>query len=244
MQEFTNFLSTNAALTVSILALVVSLASSRYARNAYQLNLRNKTDSDRVLLFDRKREILNEVDKQHCLLATLSALIAQKLLLLERNPQLSDHVGKELKRLSTNLDAIVNITTNTNALRQSFEEVDAGTDLTRLAERLADVRRVNIHLEKDIALEKSDLELLRSKLKDSGGVNRAHATSEQKTDGPATYLLNTKAATPEPHDERAMRSPEKDATLLEKRARDAKPSDMKTILGRAAKVPPSETDQT
>ena len=74
MNATLEFLSTNTALLISVIALIISLRASHTALQAHKLNLKSKADLDRVLLFEKKRELLNAADWQHCLIAKLMTL--------------------------------------------------------------------------------------------------------------------------------------------------------------------------
>lgn len=196
MTEIISFLTTNATLLVAMLALVVSLYAARYARRAYDLNARNKLDADRVLLFDRKRELLNEVDKQHVALCALSALIAQKSSLICRYPVLQEENPGELQRLTANLAAVELLGSGYKEHRRLCEATDLGADIPRLSEILANIRQLTIHLEKDIALEKSSLDELRLLLKDGAAKSTARGTTPQSPTQDANRIsaINTERA--------------------------------------------------
>jgi len=74
MNAMLEFLSSNSAILIAILALVISLRANYTAHQAHKFNLRSKADADRALLFEKKRELLNELDQQPARLATLMML--------------------------------------------------------------------------------------------------------------------------------------------------------------------------
>ncbi|MCL4469665.1 MAG: hypothetical protein ACYC05_11400 [Sulfuricella sp.] len=164
MYPLLEFLSANAALLVAVVALVISLRANYTAHQAHRLNLRSKADSDRVLLFEKKREVLNEVDRQHARIATLKMLTAQKILLFRDNPDLQHMMPGELDRLRSNLTSIQTLDTKYEEQRQGLEAIDVGADIAKQEELLANIRRLSIHLEKDIAHEQAHLDEVRSKL--------------------------------------------------------------------------------
>lgn len=161
METLADFASSNAALLVAAIALVISLRSNHIAHKAHQLNMRSKADADRVLLFEKKRELLNEVDKQHSTLATLSLIVAQGILVFKDCPKLHDLLPDEFDRLKSNLRAVENLAANYEHHRRTIEAIDANADITKQDEELANVRRLTIHLEKDIAHERLLLDQLR-----------------------------------------------------------------------------------
>jgi hypothetical protein len=80
MLALQEFLLENAALLVAIVALAISLRANHISSQTYKLSLAGKRDSDRVLLFEKICESLNEVDRQHARIATLTMVLAQKIL--------------------------------------------------------------------------------------------------------------------------------------------------------------------
>jgi hypothetical protein len=57
MSELSEFVAAAAALLLSVIAIVVSLRTNQIAHRAHELNLRNKADAERVLLFEKKRTL-------------------------------------------------------------------------------------------------------------------------------------------------------------------------------------------
>lgn len=161
MDWLVDFISTNAALLVAAVALIISLRSNYIAHQAHQLNVRNKTDSDRVRFFEKKRELLNEIDKQHTTLATLSLITAQGILVFKECPKLHDLMPDEFDRLKSNLRTVENLAANYEQRRKSVEAIDANADIATQDNELANVRRLTIHLEKDIVHEQLLLDKLR-----------------------------------------------------------------------------------
>ena len=164
MSTLFEFISSNAALLASLIALAISLRASYTAHRAYKLNVRNKTDADRVLLFEKKRELLNEVDRQHARFATLMLLTAQKILLFREHPTLHDTMQDEFDRLKSNLSAVQKLSEKHEEQRKGIEAIDVGADIAAQDELLANVRRLTIHVEKDIAHEEAHLKELRERL--------------------------------------------------------------------------------
>jgi hypothetical protein len=161
MDAIAEFIGSNAALLVAAVALAISLRSNHIAHRAHQLNVRSKTDTDRVRLFEKKRELLNEIDKQNTTLATLSLITAQGILVFKECPKLHDLLPDEFDRLKSNLRVVENLAANYEHQRKCIEVIDANADITKQDEELASVRRLTIHLEKDIAHEQLLLDQLR-----------------------------------------------------------------------------------
>lgn len=169
MSYLFQFIAENAALLVAILALVISLRANYTAHLAHRLNIQKKQDADRVLLFEKKRELLNEVDRQHTRFATLKMITAQKILLFSEHPELRESMQSESDRLKNNLNSLMVLDERYEEKRSGIESINVGADIATQEELLANIRRLTIHVEKDIAHEQAGLEELRSKvLKRSG----------------------------------------------------------------------------
>jgi hypothetical protein len=156
------FLGSNAALLTAILALLVSLRATYIAHQAHNLNLKNKADARRLLLSEKKRELLNELDKEHATLATLSFVTEQQIAKFEECSRLNDLMPEELARLTSNLQTLETLKQSYFTQRAEIESLGDGADIAEQDERLANIRRLTIHLEKDIAHEKALLEQLRA----------------------------------------------------------------------------------
>jgi hypothetical protein len=164
MSNIVDFLSQNAALFISVIALLISLLANHTAQQSHKLNLTAKADTDRVLLFEKKREALNEVDRQHARIATLMMVTAQKILLFRENPELHDSIQAEFDRLKSNLKSVQQLEAKYEEQRRGIEAIDVGANIAEQDELLANIRRLTIHIEKDVAHEQSHLDELRSRL--------------------------------------------------------------------------------
>jgi hypothetical protein len=151
------FVAGNAALLVSLLALIISLLANSTARHANALNAKSKADADHVRFSEKRRELLNEIDRQHARMVTLMLLTAQQIALLNENPHMRERSADEYKRLRKNLAAVHGLGSRYEEQRQIIEGVKAATELTDPDALLADTRRLTIHLEKDIEHEERRL---------------------------------------------------------------------------------------
>lgn len=163
MSTFLEFVSSNAALLVSVIALVVSLRATYTAHQVHKLYLKNKADAERILLFEKKRDLLTEVDRQHTRLATLMMLIAQKILLFREHPSLHDTMRAEFHRLKANLNAVQHLSEAYEKQREGIQAINVGADIAAQEELLANIRRLTIHVEKDIAHEQAHLSELQAR---------------------------------------------------------------------------------
>lgn len=163
MPEVSQFLASNAALLMALLALVISLRSNFIANQSHELNLKAKIDADRVLLFEKKRELLNEVDRQHARFATLMMLTGQKILLFRDHPALHDSMQGEFDRLKSNLISLQVSAGKNEEQRIGLEAINVGADIAQQEELLASIRRLTIRIEKDISHEQASLNEMRAR---------------------------------------------------------------------------------
>lgn len=161
-----DFISVNAAVLVSIVALVVSLRASYTSHRAYVLNLKNKHDADRIKIYEKKREVLSELDVQHTRFATLMMLTAQKILVFRDHPGLVMSMEKELERLRHNLDYLQKQHETYEDQRRGLEEIGEGADIAKQEELIALIRKLTIHVEKDIEHERADLRQLKERARE------------------------------------------------------------------------------
>ena len=183
MDQVTELLASNAAILFSVVALFVSLRANFIAHKAHKLNMRNKEDSDQVLLAEKKREVLNELDRQHATLATLSFVTEQQIILFDECTQLNRLLPDERGRLLANLQSVDALEKSYDVQRASAGAFSAASDIPKLDDVLGTVRRLSIHLEKDIAHEKMLLDQLRHLV---ATAPPAHPTPHRPTDDGAS----------------------------------------------------------
>ncbi len=148
-----------------MIALIISLRANHIANQNHKLNTANKRDSDRIMLFEKKCEALNEVDRQHARIATLMMVIAQKILLFRDNPYLEQALPDELERLKSNLKSVQHLDEKYETQRQGIEAIDTGADIAKQTELVANIRKLTIRIEKDIAHEQASLDELRTRVR-------------------------------------------------------------------------------
>jgi len=91
-------------------------------------------------------------------------LTAQKILLFREHPQLHDTMQEEFVRLKSNLRAVQQLADKYEEQRKGIEAINVGADVAAQEELLANIRRLTIHVEKDIAHEQALLGELRGRL--------------------------------------------------------------------------------
>lgn len=104
------------------------------------------------------------MDRQNTLLRTLMLVVAQKILLFREHPSLHETMQEEIDRLKSNLKASQELADKYDEQRKGAEAINVGADIAVLEELLADIQRLTIHVEKDIAHEQGSLAELRAKL--------------------------------------------------------------------------------
>jgi len=117
------------------------------------------------MLFEKKCEALNEVDRQHARIATLMMVTAQKILLFRDNPYLEQAMPDELERLKSNLKSVQHLDEKYETQRQGIEAIDTGADIAKQTELVANIRKLTIRIEKDIAHEQASLDELRTRVR-------------------------------------------------------------------------------
>jgi hypothetical protein len=166
MMAIVDFLNANAALLFSVVALVISLRANFTAQQTHRLNVKTKADSDRILVFEKRSEILNEVDRQHARLGTLLMLTAKKILLFKESPDLHQTMQTEFDRLKDNLISVQHLESRYEMQRRGIELQDVGADPAKQEDLLANIRSLTIRLEKEIAHEQAHLEELRLQIRE------------------------------------------------------------------------------
>jgi hypothetical protein len=157
MTQLVDFLNANAALLVAALALIISLRASSIAHSAHNLNLRSKSDSDRTSLAEKRKELLNAIDRQHTALASLNFVTSQQILIFAECPKLNELLPTELGRLKSNLATVETLEASYETIRNSASTL---SDIPSHDEKLAEIMRLTVHLDKDIAHERTLLEQL------------------------------------------------------------------------------------
>ncbi len=164
MSEISDFISMNASLLVSILALVISLVTNAISRKAGKLSQAAKEESDRILLFEKKREMLNEVDRQNARMGTFLMITVQKVILLNDHPDLRKKYPDEYGRLLNNLNCVQTLRSKHEEQRSGLERIGDGFDITKQDEILANIRCLSIYIDEEISKEERGLKDFLSKI--------------------------------------------------------------------------------
>jgi len=146
-------INNNWEMLVAILALLISLQANIRAR-------RSEDRADRLLVSIKKTELLQEFDRQHTLLRRLEFVVESELLQFQMCPQIEEIQPGEKERLENNLTGLTKLLEFCAKGREEAENIGAQYDPAQVDVKLADLRRVSVHLETDIEHETT---LLRGK---------------------------------------------------------------------------------
>ena len=144
-------LASNAEILISALALVIALQANIIAR-------RSKLDSDRILLSERKRNLIQEIDRQHVTLLRLRFVMQDQRLQFELCPQLSLVDPEKKERVTANLNAIDRLEEIYIQARMNAEAINVKHDLAEIDAQFAEVGRLTAHLQKDLEHEQGLLD--------------------------------------------------------------------------------------
>lgn len=164
LEFFSSLTASHAALLVSILALSISLRSISITEKSRRASAQRDREMERARVYEKRTEILSEIDKQNARFGTLLLIVAEKMLLLQRHPELKERHQKEYDRLTQNLTVVQTLRSRYEEQRQASEAIGDGSKVAELEPVLAGIRRLTIHVEEDIQKETRSLEQLRDSL--------------------------------------------------------------------------------
>ena len=141
-----DFISNNAALFISAIAVVTTLRSNAIANKAKKLAEKVHAQNQELILFKQRTTMLEEVDKQQALLKRLNTITYQKMTSCEKN-------SKSYKRLENNVEGIVKMRSGYEKQRDSILAMDEKWSIDKNEKALANIRRLTLHLEQDIESE-------------------------------------------------------------------------------------------
>jgi hypothetical protein len=146
-----DFLSQHAETAIAILALIVAL-------HANVLSRRTKADSDRMLLSGKKRDLLQEIDRQHVTLHRVRFVLQDEILQFELCSQMTQLLLGERERIDENLKALDQLERLCLAARTRAEKIDIAHDPAQIDIEFVEIGRLTAHLQKDLEHEQSLLE--------------------------------------------------------------------------------------
>lgn len=101
----------------------------------------------------RRMDMLVEIEQKNATVGKLALVTAQKMLLLQRHPNLVQSPDGEMERLRNNLELLLEFKKSDEKQRQVAEDSSGGSDIELHTKALTDVRRLRIQLEVDVEKE-------------------------------------------------------------------------------------------
>ena len=147
----------HAALFIAILALIASLRANHISNKANKISVEQQNKNKRLKTLEKRTDILSEIDKQNALQGHMLAVTVEKLQLFHQNSELTNKYSGEYERLIQNLNGIQKLKSNYEDRRSVSAGVDADANLEMQEKTLAEVRKLTIHLEEELAKEKDHL---------------------------------------------------------------------------------------
>ena len=83
-----DFISSYAPLLIAILALFVSIRANSISKRSYELSRKALSDTQRIVLYEKRSKNLEEIDSQNAKFGTLLAILGESLTLFRENPEL------------------------------------------------------------------------------------------------------------------------------------------------------------
>lgn len=139
------------ATTIAVLALLLSLQANLLAR-------KSKSDSDRNLLSEKKRDLLREIDMQHIMLLRVRFVLQEELLQLEYCQEISQVQPSERDRIDNNLIVLDKLEQFCVEARAKAAEINVRYDTAKIDIQFAEVGRLTSHLQVDLEREQKLLE--------------------------------------------------------------------------------------
>jgi hypothetical protein len=168
MLDVKSLITGHGPLLVSILALVASFVSILIANKSRHFAEKAHNETQRLKLFEKRTDILSEIDRQHARFGSLLTVIAEKLILFQNNPWLSERFPKESERLSQNFNVVEHLRSHYDEQRNIHALIKEGVDMASLESAMADIRRLSIHIEEDIRQEENDLNETKKLIEEKG----------------------------------------------------------------------------
>jgi len=153
MEFLVDFLSSNVAILLSIIAVTISFISYRASEKARIYAQEVQRNNDKIRVFEKRAEALSEIDKQHVKIETLRILNKEKLNLFNEFSYLQDKFPKEYQDTLKRVDVLLEMIGMYEGQRKQTELVDEGHDIAKQEDIIANIRRTTIHIEERIENE-------------------------------------------------------------------------------------------
>jgi len=167
--DFLNFLKeiiiSHGALLVAIFALVASVRANSISKKSQEISQKAFIESQRIKLFEKRTETLQEIDSQNAKLGTWLTVLGESLSLFRENPKLQEMEPDQLERIGQNVVVGIKLQSKYNEQRNVSEKIGDGADPALQEKAIASIRRLTIHIDEEIKKEERYLESLKEKLK-------------------------------------------------------------------------------
>lgn len=171
-----DFFAGNAGTIIAVLALVAALQANAIAR-------KSKAGSDRMLLSEKKRGLIQEIDRQHVSLIRLRFVMQGQQLQLQLCPEIEGLQPGETNRVEANLAALDELERLCLQARSTAELINVRHDPASIDAQFANVSRLTAHVQKDLEHEQILLEGKKNLAKTAPG--RGAVQPSVPPDGPA-----------------------------------------------------------
>lgn len=136
---------------IAVIALLLSLQANLIARLS-------KSDSDRNLLSEKKRDLLREIDAQHIMLLRVRFVLQGELLQFDLCPDISQVQPGERERVENNLSVLDELERLCVKARVDAAEINTKYDTAKIDAQFAEIGRLTSHLQVDLEREQALLE--------------------------------------------------------------------------------------
>lgn len=140
------FIQQYTAELISGLAVILSAVASWRA-------FRAEKAAEKVQKAIRRTDMLVEIERKNAVIGKLALVTAQKILLLQRHPQLVEHAEDEISRLSNNLILLQEFMDDEEKQYQVAEAANGASDIDLHSKALTDIQRLRVRLEADVEKE-------------------------------------------------------------------------------------------
>ena len=138
----------NAAIFIAGIAVILSAAANWRV-------IRAEKEAKKTQKSIRRMDELIEIERKNAAVGKLALVTAQKILLLQSNPEILNDSEKEIERLKNNISVLQSIRNGESEQRKISEMVGGGHDIEKHLKTLTDIRRLRVRIEADIEKETS-----------------------------------------------------------------------------------------
>lgn len=159
MSAAASFLRENWEALVACLSLVVALQANFMSR-------RSQKKSDRLLLSEKRRDLILEIDRTIVIIERIKFILDDQLLQFSLCPALDQALPGEQLRIEGNVEALFGMRNMCITMRTRYESIGADFDPALIDHDFSEMARMQAHLQKDAdhesVLLSKKLELVRT----------------------------------------------------------------------------------